>query len=113
MVILYISFPNNIPPIVPKQKDINPNTIIDKVFKFKKLFPVAVAPTDKPSNIVIMFNSSFWAVLESLEQTPLSFSKFPSISIPTSVAASGTSSETTMVVTIGNNIFSVLETGLS
>ena len=74
---------------------------------------MAVAPTDTPRNMVTIFISSFCAVLESLSVTPHSLSRLPNISMPISGAAEGTSRDTNIVTTMGNIIFSVLETGLS
>ena len=80
---------------------------------FRNTEPVAVAPTVTPRNIVIIFISSFCAVLNSLSTTPLSRNRLPSISIPTSGAASGRKIATTITTRTGNMIFSSFETGLS
>ena len=60
-----------------------------------------------------MLISSFWAVLLSRSTTPLSLNRLPSISIPINGAAEGSNRETKMVTTMGNTIFSALETGRS
>ena len=58
-----------------------------------------------------MFISSFCAALAIRSVWPLSFSRLPNISIPTSAAASGSSKDTMTVTKMGNKIFSSLETG--
>ncbi len=58
----------------------------------------------------MIFMRAFCAVSISLAATPDSLSRLPNISIPTSGAADGTSSETMIVTAIGKMIFSVLET---
>ncbi len=81
--------------------------MIMSVSSCRKVEPVAVAPTVTPRKIVTMFISSFCAVLDRRSTTPDSRNRLPSISIPTSGAAEGTSSDTKMVTTIGKMIFSV------
>ena len=57
-----------------------------------------------------MLHSSFCAVLFRRSTTPLTRSRLPSISMPTSEAASGSRSDTMIVTAIGKMTSSVLET---
>ena len=61
--------------------------------------------------MVMIFISSFCAALAMRSVLPLSLSRLPNISIPTSEAASGRSSETITVTITGKSIFSSFETG--
>ena len=107
---LFISFAIITPAAVPTPNAVTPRTTIFSVSAFRKVSAFAVAPTDTPRSMVIMFMSSFVAVFVSLSVTPHSLNRFPSISIPTSVAAGGSISETIIVTAIGNIIFSLLLT---
>ena len=109
----HMSLPRSTPPAVPNMNAAIPMANMPRVSRRRNICAVAVAPTDMPRNIVTIFISSFCAVLESLSTTPLSRMRLPSMSIPTRLAAEGTSSAVNMVTTIGKTIFSVLETGLS
>ncbi len=60
-----------------------------------------------------MYISALEAVSWSCLTTPDSLNRLPSISIPTSGAVVGRIRHTTIVTTIGNRIFSSLETGRS
>ena len=80
------------------------------VCQVRKRSAEAVAPTDTPRKMVMMFIISFWAVLLSRSTTPLSRIRLPSISMPTSEAADGSRKETRMVTAIGKTMRSRLET---
>ena len=92
---------------------IRPSTMILMVSRVRKVLPFAVAPTVTPRNIVMIFISSFCAALAILSTTPDSLKRLPSISIPTSGAASGRKIEIKMTTITGKMIFSSLETGRS
>ena len=92
------------------QNAIRPSAMMSSVSTLRKFWATAVAPTVTPRKIVIMFISSFVAVFTRRSQTPDSFIRLPSISIPTREAESGTMRETITVTAIGNTIFSSLET---
>ena len=72
-----------------------------------------VAPTEVPSKITTIYIMAFAAVSVNCFTTPDSLKRFPSISIPTRGAVVGKIKQTTMVTTMGNRIFSSLETGLN
>ena len=76
----------------------------------RKVEPWVVAPTVRPRKMVTMLHSSFWAVLLMRSTTPQTRIRLPSISMPTRVAASGSSSDTMIVTAMGKMIVSVLET---
>ena len=63
-----------------------------------------------PRKMVPMFISSFCAVLEILSTTPDTRMRLPSMSMPTSGAAEGSSSDTTIVTMTGNMMSSFLDT---
>ena len=60
---------------------------------------------------MIILQSSFCEVLESLSVTPETLKRFPSIRKPTRGAASGIISVTISVTRMGKITFSVFETG--
>ena len=70
-----------------------------------------MAPTLVPSKITTIYINAFDAVSCNCFTTPDSLNKFPNINIPTKGAVVGKIITTTIVTTIGNNIFSSLETG--
>jgi pyruvate carboxylase subunit B len=100
----------SIPPAIEIAKAKRPRTRIPIVSHLRNTSAGIVAPTQTPKNTVAVFiigpeaASAKRAVLG-----PISFSRFPSISIPISGAADGTSIATTNVRTIGNKIFTVLK----
>ena len=67
-----------------------PKTKIISVFGCKNVVPIDVAPTDKPSKIVQMYNNAFEAVLTRFGTTPDSFIKFPNIKHPINGVHEGT-----------------------
>ena len=112
-VATHITFPRSIPQAVPILNAITPSTITLRNESVMIVFAVVVAPTVVPRNIVIIFISSFCAVFAILSQAPLSLSRLPNISIPTSGAAEGIIRAMTTVTRIGKIIFSTFDTGLS
>ena len=110
---LFIIFATITPPAVPKAKAQTPISSMPRVLPVRKVSAVAVAPTEMPRNMVTIFISSFWAVLERRSVTPLSRNRLPSISRPISGAAEGSMKDTNMVTMMGNIIFSFWDTGLS
>ena len=107
---LHINFPRSTPPAVPAENATKPIATIPKVCKVKKRSAEAVAPTVVPNKIVTVYSRAFLAVSTKCGTTPLSFNKFPSISIPIKGAADGTSKVTIIVTAIGKIIFSFLLT---
>ena len=105
------SLPINRPPIVPIINAIKPSATIFNVFKSRNDVPTAIDPTLIPRNIVIPFISPLLAVCDSLSVTIHSLSRLPSISMPKSGKESGKIRPHINVITIGNTIFSRLETG--
>ena len=101
------------PPAEPPPKAKMPRAMISRVWSFRKLAAVAVAPTEMPRKMVTMLMSSFWAVLLRRSVTPLSLNRLPSIRQPTRGAASGTRKLTKMVTAMGKMIFSVWDTARS
>ena len=87
--------------------------MMSRVFGLRKVLALAVAPTVTPSRMVMMFISSFCAVLDRRSTTPLSRKRLPSMSMPISGAALGRSRTQIAVTKMGNRIFSVFETGRS
>ncbi|MPM55392.1 hypothetical protein SDC9_102188 [bioreactor metagenome] len=58
----------------------------------------------------MMFTNSFWAVNESLSNTPHSRSKLPNIRKPTNGREIGAIKPATIVMMIGKRIFVILDT---
>ena len=83
------------------------------VSRVRKVVPLVVAPTVRPRKMVTMLHSSFWMVLLRRSTTPQTRQRLPNIRQPTSVAASGSSRDTTMVTMIGKMTISVWDTGRS
>ena len=110
---MFISLASSTPPAVPQPKATTPSTTMYRVWGVRKDEPVVVAPTVRPRKMVTMLHSSFWAVLEMRSTTPQTRIRLPSISMPISVAASGSSRETMMVTAMGKMMVSVLDTCLS
>ena len=98
------------PPAVPHMKATMPMARMPSVIGLRKDSAFAVAPTETPRKITTMFMSSFCAVLDRRSTTPHSRNRLPSIRLPTSGAALGTSRATNAVTAIGKTIFSFLET---
>src|SRR5699024_12591586 len=71
----------------------------------------AVAPTETPNKMVIMYINEFSKVVANKGTTLLSRIKLPNINIPTNEAADGINKPTKSVTTTGKIIFSFLETG--
>ncbi|SCJ53256.1 Uncharacterised protein [uncultured Blautia sp.] len=106
----FMNLASSTPPAVPKLKATMPMAMMARVRGLRKVFPVAVAPTETPRKMVTMLMSSFCTVLLSRSVTPHSRNRLPSIKQAISGAAEGTSRATNTVTTMGNTIFSFLET---
>ena len=96
---------------VPNANAIRPRTTILIVSILRNASALVVAPTDVPSRITTMYIIALEAVSVSCLTTPDSRNRLPSINIPTSGAVVGRIRHTTTVTTIGNKIFSSLDTG--
>ena len=107
------SLPKSTPAAVATAKAIRPRPTILSVSSLRNASAEVVAPTEVPRRITTMYIRALLAVSWSCLTTPLSLKRLPSISIPTRGAVVGRMSETTIVTTIGKNIFSSLLTGLS
>ena len=71
----------------------------------KKRSAVAEDQMERPTSKVNIFNTSFCRERTYLSVTPLSFIRFPSISIPINAPAVGTNNRVTSVTHIGKSIF--------
>ena len=91
--------------VIPKAKIIN-------VFNCKNVVPRAVAPTDKPKQIVQMYNNALEAVCTKFGTTPLSLIKLPNIKQPINGVHEGTMIQQTKVTIIGKRILSFLVASL-
>ena len=100
-------------PNVPIANATRPKTTIFRVSAFKNASALVEAPTDVPRRITTIYIRALEAVSVSCFTTPHSLNRLPSMSIPTSGAVVGRIRQTTIVITIGNRIFSSLETGRS
>ena len=98
---------------MPSANATTPMTRILSVCQLRKASAVAVAPTEMPRKTVTMFISSFCTVLLRRSTTPHSRMRLPSIRLPISGAAEGSSRETKIVTMMGKMIFSVLLTSRS
>ena len=112
-VALHIILPNRTPAAVPNAKAIRPNATIFKVSQFRNASALVVAPTEVPRRITTIYIMALEAVSVSWRTTPDSLNRLPSISIPTKGAVVGRIRHTTIVMMMGNRIFSSLETGRS
>ena len=110
---LDINLPTNTPPAVAKLNAIIPSSnILAKLIAWLSSDNIAVAPTASPKKIVIAYNNVFAAASTKLGTQPDSLIKLPNISIPIKAAQEGIRIITTTITTIGNKIFSRLETFL-
>ncbi len=100
------------PPAVSRTKATRPIAIIIMVLTFTNFSPVIVAAIEKPSRMVTIFASSFWAACESLSVTPLSLRRLPNITKPSSDTEAGAIIPPSIVTAIGKIILALFVTVL-
>jgi len=100
----FSSLAKSTPATASTPKATMPSTRIASVLAFRNSVPTIVEPIARPRNSVTVFAISCADALVSRSTAPDSFIRLPSISIPISGVAKGTSVPTITVTTIGNRM---------